>query len=382
MLLGAALVIAFGHAAAAEPRSKPPASRRAKSLSARKLEMHIEKQVFGKTKDGFEVDVYTLTNTNGLSARVMTLGATLISVETPDRHGRFDEITVRLDTWDKYQAGHPCLGSICGRYANRIAKGRFTLDGVEYILATNNGPNHLHGGRVGFDKRIWKAEPVEHRDDVGVKFSYVSPDGEEGYPGTLSATVAYHLTADDQLRIEYTAVTDRPTVVNLTNHTYWNLAGRGTALDHELLIRAEQYLPVDATLIPLGEPKPVRGTPMDFTSPRPIRAGIDQVEPGYDHCYVLTKERVGELSLCARVYEPKTGRTMEVLTTEPGVQLYTANYLSVGRAGRFYGKHDAFCLECQHFPDSPNRPAFPSTVLRPGQTYRQITVHRFGVRSP
>ena len=340
--------------------------------------MRVQRNIFGYTPGGTPIELFTLRNSRGLSAQVMTLGATLVGVETPDRNGQLANITLHLDTCQQYVAGHPCLGSTCGRYANRIAFGRFTLDGVEYQLTTNEGPNHLHGGRVGFDKVLWQAEILEEPAASSVRLWYTSPDGEEGYPGTLHASVTFRLTEDNELQLQYTAETDRPTVVNLTNHAYWNLAGGGTALGHELTLYADHYLPVGAGLIPSGELAPVAGTPMDFTAPRTLGSRIAEVPPGYNHCYVLRQSRPGELVPCARVVEPTTGRTMEVWTTEPGVQLYTGNHLNVRCKERSYGKHDGFCLECQHFPDSPNHANFPSTVLRPGETYRQLTVYRFG----
>ncbi|HMC65282.1 MAG TPA: aldose epimerase family protein, partial [Gemmataceae bacterium] len=262
----------------------------------------------------------------------------------------------------------------------------FSLDGKTYTLATNNGPNHLHGGRKGFDGVLWKAEPVTAPDSVGVKFSHTSPDGDEGYPGKLDATVTFTLNNANALRIDYTAATDKPTVVNLTNHAYWNLAGAGSGniLGHELTLAADKYLPIDDTSIPTGELAPVKGTPFDFTSTHPIGERIAELKKdphktkGYDHCYVLRGQQ-GKLELAARVKEPTTGRVMEVYTTEPGVQLYCANFLDGGPGGGGYKQHEAFCLETQHYPDSPNKPEFPSTVLRPGQTYRTTTEHRFFV---
>jgi len=343
--------------------------------------MTVSKQAFGRTKDGANVDLYTLANTAGMKIKVMTCGATLVAVEVPDRAGKRDNVTLHLDSFAEYRDGHPCLGSICWRYANRIAKGTFTLDGVEYTLARNNGPNHLHGGMVGFDKVLWKAETEVRTGSASIILVYVSPDGDEGYPGTLTATVTYTLTFDNQLRMEYSAETDQPTIVNLTNHAYWNLSGTGDVLAHELLINADHYLPVDDTQIPLGELRPVEGGPMDFRQPAAIGSRIDQVHGGYDHCYVLNKTARGQLSLAARVFDPASGRVMEVHTTEPGVQLYTANALSISKpSGVYYGKHYGLCLEAQHFPDSPHWPQFPSTVLRPGQTYKQLTVHKFTVR--
>ncbi len=343
--------------------------------------MSVEKEPFGKTRDGSGVDLYTLSSPGGITVKVMTFGATLVSVQVPDREGERGEVTLNMDSFAEYAKGHPCFGSICGRYANRIAGGKFTLDGVEYTLARNNGPNHLHGGRVGFDKVSWAAEPVEGKGSVGVKLTYISRDGEEGYPGTLTATVTYTLTADNQLKMDYTAVTDKPTVLNLTNHAYWNLAGSGDVLGHELRLHADRYLPVDPGLIPLGELKPVQGTPMDFTKPMTIGSRIGQVPGGYDHCYVLNKGKPGELSLAARLSDPKSGRVMEVFTTQPGVQIYTANGLNMKKPGGVvYGRHYGVCLETQHFPDSPNKPDFPPTVLRPGETFRETTIHKFGVQ--
>lgn len=344
--------------------------------------MKIDAADFGKTAGGETVRLYTLSNPAGIKVKLMTLGATLVSVETPDRAGRVAPITLHLNTLDEYLAGHPCLGSVCGRFANRIAKGRFTLDGVEHRLATNNGPNHLHGGIRGFHKVLWNSEPLQAADSAGVKFTYLSRDGEEHYPGNLTATATYTLTSDNQLKIEYTAVTDKPTVLNLTNHAYWNLAGPGAkdCLGHQLTIHADRYLPVDSGLIPLGELRPVRGTPMDFTTPQTIGSRIAEAG-GYDHCYVVNHKQAGDLSLAARAVEPTSGRAMEVYTTQPGVQLYTANTTHLVRKsdGVTFGNHAGFCLETQHFPDAPNKPAFPSTVLRPGETFRELTVHRFTV---
>ncbi len=369
--------------------------------------MNVEKKPWGRTSDGTVVDSYTLTNAHGLRVKIMTYGATITAVEVPDRGGRLANVTLSLESLDDYLKGHPCFGSTIGRYANRIARGRFRLDGVEYRLATNNGPNHLHGGLRGFDKVVWRAEPVQRPGFAGVAFSYRSADGEEGYPGTLLAQVTYALTDQNELRMDYSATTDKPTLVNLTNHAYWNLAGAGSGdvLGQELMINADRYLPVDEGLIPTGELRPVAGTPMDFTRPMTIGSRIQAAGGGYDHCYVLNRKAGGVVrssafrreeppeggitnasdrhqpALAARAVEPESGRTMEVYTTEPGVQLYTANGLdgSLRAFGAAYGKHAGFCLETQHFPDSPNRLEFPSTVLRPGETYRHLTIHRFGV---
>ncbi|HUU92568.1 MAG TPA: aldose epimerase family protein [Phycisphaerae bacterium] len=344
----------------------------------------VVKSAFGRMPDGTAVDRYTLTNSHGLQAEVMTYGATLTAVKVPDRQGRLANVTLYLDTFEDYLRGHPLFGSVVGRYANRIAGAAFTLDGVEYALTPNAGKNHIHGGRVGFQKLVWDARPVRESDSVGVELNHTSPDGHEGYPGTLAVKVTYTLTEANELRMAYEARTDKPTLVNLTNHAYWNLAGAGSGdvLGHVLTLNADRYLPADKQKIPLGQLKSVKGTPMDFTEPKTIGSRIDQVEDrNYDHCYVLNKKDGERLSLAARVVEPTSGRVMEVHTTQPGVQVYTAKHLSnrFKAGGKEYGPYHGVCLETQHFPDSPNRPAFPSTVLRPGETYRQVTIHTFGV---
>lgn len=346
--------------------------------------MALLKEPVGKTSNGTVVDRYMLTNCHGLRIAMLTYGATITSVEVPDRNGKVDNIVLSLDSLQGYLDGHPYFGSTVGRYANRIAKGRFSLLGKEYKLATNNGANHLHGGNVGYDKAVWKAEPVETADSVGVVFTHVSPDGDEGYPGKLNLQAVYTLTDGNELNIEYTATTDAPTVVNLTNHAYWNLAAATRdVLGHELMLNADRYLPVDAGLIPTGELRAVKNTLMDFTTPHTLGSRIAQVEGGYDHCYVINKGEGKGPTLTARVVEPTSGRTMEVYATQPGVQLYTGNFLdgSLRRGNTAFTKNFAFCLETQHFPDSPNQPSFPSTVLTPGQTYRHITIHKFGVKS-
>jgi len=345
--------------------------------------MSVSSKPYGTMPDGTQVDEYTLTNSHGLKVKIITYGGIITAIETPDRNGQFTNIILHRDSLADYLAGHPYFGCLVGRYANRIAKGRFAIDGVEYTLACNDGQNHLHGGEKGFDKYVWQAEPVEGEDFVGVRLTHTSPDGDEGYPGTLNVTVVYTLTENDELKIDYTATTDKPTHVNLTNHAYWNLAGAGSGdvLDHRLMLNADKYLPVDDGLIPLGEPEPVKDTPMDFTQPVAIGARIDQVEGGYDHCYVLNKAQPGELSLAARVVEPTSGRTLEIYTTQPGIQFYSGNFLdgSVSGSGVEYEKHYGFCLETQHFPDSPNKPDYPSTLLKPGETYHEVTIHKFGV---
>jgi aldose 1-epimerase len=351
-----------------------------------KMQATITKSDFGKTPDGTAVDLYTLTNANGVKAKIITYGALLTELLVPDRDGKLDDVVLGFDDLKGYLGGHPYFGAIVGRVTNRIAKGKFTLDGKEYHLAVNNGPNSLHGGLKGFDKVVWKAEQVPAADGVAVKFTYVSPDGEEGYPGNLSAAVTYTLTNQNEVKIDYLATTDKATPVNLTNHSYFNLADprSGDVLGHELMLAADEYTPSDDTLIPTGELKSVKGTPLDFTTPTPIGARINQLKGdpiGYDHNYVL---RGGgkSLALAARVREPKTGRVLEMYTTEPGVQFYTGNFLDGTLKGKgvVYHKHQGFCLEAQHYPDSVNHPEFPSVILRPGKTYTQTTVYKFSVK--
>lgn len=343
----------------------------------------VSVEPFGAMPDGSRVDRYTLESPTGLRARVITFGATLTVVEAPDRAGRLAPITLYLDTLDDYLGGHPLFGSVVGRYANRIAGARFVLDGTEYPLEANAGKHHIHGGRqAGFQRLLWQAEPIEQLDAAGVMLRLTSPDGAAGFPGRLEATVAYQLTSAGELVIDYTAQTDKPTHVNLTNHAYWNLAGAGSGdvLGHLLYLNADHYLVPDDDKIPTGVVSPVQGTPLDFTTPATIGSRIEQLDwKNYDHCYVLNKRTGERLELAARLTDPASGRVMEVLTTQPGVQLYTAKGLSdrLGADGRHYGPYHGVCLETQHFPDSPNRAEFPSTVLRPGDTYHQTTVHRF-----
>jgi len=337
---------------------------------------------FGRLPDGTPIELYTLQNGDGLVAKITNYGTIITELHVPDRLGRLGDVVLGFSSLERYLRGHPYFGCTVGRVANRIAKGRFTLDGKVYPLAVNNGPNHLHGGIRGFDKVAWTAEPL---DGAAVRFSYTSPDGEEGYPGTLQVEVTMALTEANELSIDYTATTNQPTPINLTNHSYFNLAGAGDILGHELTIAAGHYTPPDADSIPTGQIKPVKGTPFDFTSPKPIGARFFQIESrpvGYDHNYVLDSGGK-ELAMAARVFEPGSGRVMEVYTTEPGVQLYTANYFDgtlTGKNGIIYKRHSAFCLETQHYPDSVNQAQFPSTILRPGQTYRQTTTHRFSVK--
>jgi len=347
----------------------------------------LKQEVFGKLPSGAEVDLYTLTSPKGLEARIMSFGATLLTVKAPDREGKFDYVTLYLDTLADYLRGHPLFGSVVGRYANRISGARFTIDGQEYRLTANAGQHHIHGGnKEAFHNVLWKSEPVKQGDAVGVKLRHESKDGEAGFPGNLQATVIYRLDARNQLTIEYSATTDKPTHVNLTNHAYFNLAGAGSGdvLGHELMLNADRYLVADKAKIPTGEIRDVSDGPMDFRKPITIGSRIEQVEDrNYDHCYVLNRGVEGQTNLCARVIDPKSGRTMEVRTTQPGVQLYTARGLGsrLKGGGKPYGPYHGFCLETQHYPDSPNKPAFPSTLLRPGQTYSQTTVFRFGVQA-
>jgi aldose 1-epimerase len=351
----------------------------------------ITKEAFGKTDEGIAVDLYTLTNAKGAEAKITTYGGIVVSLKVPDRNGKLDDVVLGYDNLAGYLKNNgPYLGALIGRYANRIAKGRFSLNGNEYHLAQNNGENHLHGGVRGFDKVVWTGQPLKVRNGAALELTYLSKDGEEGYPGNLSVKVVYTLTDTNELRIDYSATTDKPTVVNLTHHSYFNLAGQGNGeiLKHQLFINANQFTPTDAGSIPTGELRTVRGTPFDFTRTTAIGARIDQDDEqlkfgrGYDHNFVLKKNGTS-LTLAARAFEPTTGRVMEVFTTEPGMQLYTGNFLDgsiTGKDGKVYNQHYGFCLEAQHFPDSPNKPAFPSVVLTPGRRYTQTTIYRFSAR--
>ena len=346
----------------------------------KRAEMSIKKESFGKTPDGKEIDLYTLTNTNGLKARITTYGGILVSLQIPDRDGKLGDVVLGYDNLDDYVKNNPYFGCIVGRYANRIADGRFTLDGKEYQLTVNEGPTHLHGGVKGFDKMVWNAEKVKAKDSAGVKLTYLSKDGEQGFPGNLSCIVIYTLTEDNELRIDYEATTDKPTPINLTNHTYFNLtAGSSDILGHELMIDADKYTPVDEKLIPTGKLKAVKDSPMDFTRPMAIGLRIGEVPGGYDHNYVLNSGG-GKMALAANLYDPGSGRGMEIHTTEPAVQFYSGNFLDgsiTGKNGTVYKKHYGLCLETQHFPDSPNKPNFPSVILRPGDKYSHTAVHKF-----
>jgi aldose 1-epimerase len=352
-------------------------------------------QPFGTTDRGEAVSLYTLKNAHGMEATVLDYGGVIVSLQVPDRNGRLDDVVLGFDSLPDYQRGSPYFGAIVGRYGNRIARGRFTLDGRTYTLATNNGPNHLHGGVRGFDKVVWAAAPFARGDSVGLVLNYTSRDGEEGYPGTLLATVTYTLTDKNELIFDYHATTDRATTVNLTQHSYFNLAGdgKGDILGHVVVLNADRFTPVDSTLVPTGELRSVAGTPFDFRTPTAIGARIDRDDEqlrygrGYDHNFVLNKAGApgapGAPEPAARVYEPTTGRVMEIATTEPGLQFYSGNFLDGtlrGKRGVVYRHRYGFAMETQHVPDSPNKPAFPSTILRPGEQYRSRTIYRFGVQ--
>lgn len=349
--------------------------------------MNVSVTDFGVTPDGKNASLFTLENSHGMTVKLTNYGGIVTELHVPDKNGNIGDVVLGYDNLNDYIKGSPYFGAIVGRYGNRIDKGKFTLDGVEYTLATNNDKNHLHGGVKGFDKVVWDATPFTHVDEAGVELTYVSVDGEEGYPGTLTAKVTYSLSNANELKIEYLATTDKPTVVNLTHHGYFNLAGQGNGdiLSHELMLNADRYTPIDEGLIPTGQLPSVKDTPMDFTEPVAIGARISQdfqqlkFGKGYDHNWVLN-ESDEPMKLAAKVYEPTTGRMMEVLTTEPGIQFYCGNFLdssNVGKVGKVYQHRYGFCLETQHFPDSPNNPDFPTTILRPGDAYKSTTVYRF-----
>jgi aldose 1-epimerase len=350
----------------------------------------VTRASFGVAPDSTPVDVYTLVNAHGIRARILTYGGIIQVLETPDRAGKLDDVVLGFDDMQGYVKSSPYFGAIVGRYGNRIARGRFTLDGKTYTLAINNGPNALHGGIKGFDKVVWAAQQFKSDSGVGLVLTHTSPDGDEGYPGTLRAKVTYTLTDRDELAIDYEATTDKATPVNLTNHTYWNLAGDGKRdiLGHVLTLESSAIVPVDSTLIPTGRLMPVAGTPFDFRTPTAIGARIEDPHAqlrygkGYDHTFVLDGARENGLAHAAHVAEPTTGRTLDIYTTEPGVQFYSGNFLdgsAVGKHGHVYQRRYGLALETHHYPDSPNQPSFPNVILRPGQTYRTRTVYRFGV---
>jgi len=372
MVLAIASIVMFGC------KEKGAGQKETKPMNARQ-------ESYGKTPDGTPVELYTLVNANGLKAKIINYGAILVSLEVPDRSGKLADVVLGCNSLDDYLPGRGLFGAVVGRYANRIGGAKFTLNGVEYQLVPNNRPNHIHGGKKGFDKVVWRLEELKGDGaEASVKLSYVSQDGEEGYPGNLACSVTYTLTKNNELKISYEAETDKTTVVNLTNHSYFNLAGHGIGdvLDHVLTLNADKYTVFDDALIPTGEIRSVKGTPFDFTAPTRIGARIAEVGAGYDQNYVLNGGG-GSPGLCARVQEPTSGRVMEVYTTEPGVQLYTGNWLNssvTGKGGKVYGKHGGFCLETQHYPDSPNKPNFPSVVLNPGQKFASVTVFKFSTQ--
>ena len=351
----------------------------------------MKKQSFGKTSDGRPVDLYTLTNQKGMEVAITNFGGIVVSLRAPDRTGKFDDVVLGYDSLDGYLTNKAFFGAVIGRYGNRIAHGKFTLNGQTYTLPKNDGDNTLHGGPEAFNKKLWTAKDVSSSKGQALELTYMSPDGEEGFPGNLNAKVVYTLNDQNELTIAYSATTDKDTVVNLTNHSYFNLAGQGTGdiLRHELMIKGDHITAVDETLIPTGELRPVKGTPFDFTHATAIGARIDQDDPqlklgkGYDHNWVLNDHGSRSPVLVAEAYEPKSGRVLQVLSTEPGVQFYSGNFLDgtiQGKGNKVYNQRYGFCLETQHFPDSPNHPKFPSTTLKPGQTYSTTTVFKFSTR--
>jgi aldose 1-epimerase len=355
--------------------------------SAARPASQISRESFGKTADGKAVDLFTLRNSRAAEVRIMTYGGIVVSFKVSDKNGKLGDVVLGYDNLEGYIRNSPYFGSLVGRYGNRIARGKFTLDGQQYSLVTNNYPNALHGGLKGFDKVVWEPKILAKGESPALELKYVSHDGEEGYPGNLTVTAVYTLTDDNALHLEYTATTDKATAVNLTQHSYFNLAGKGDVLNHEVMIDADKFTPVDSTLIPTGELKPVEGTPFDFRKPTAIGARIKQDDEqlkfgnGYDHNWVINK-KMGELKLMAKVHDPASGRVLEVLSTEPGLQFYTGNFLDgaiTGKRGWVYQFRNAFCMEPQHFPDSPNQPNFPSVVLKPGQVYQNTIIYRLSV---
>ena len=363
----------------------------ASSLSSQGMRGTIKKESFGKTTGGEQIDIYTLSNKKGMEVSITNFGATVVTLKVPDRAGKATDIVLGYDTLDGYEKGTSYFGATVGRYGNRIAGGKFSIDGKTYTLPKNNGENTLHGGIVGFNKKVWKAREIAAKGGESLEMTYLSADGEEGFPGNLSAKVVFTLPADrNELKIDYTATTDKDTVLNLTNHSYFNLAGEGNGdiLDHVMTVHAKQFTPVDKGLIPTGELKNVAGTPMDFNNATAIGKRINESDEqlvfgkGYDHNWVLTRAGGSELSIAAEAYDPKSGRKLEVLTTEPGVQFYSGNFLdgAKGKGNKPYPQRAAFCLETQHFPDSPNHPNFPSTLLKPNAGFHSQTVFRFSAK--
>ena len=390
LLLSAIASILFANAAQAQSSTETDASNGTDS--------NIQTSVFGHLPDGRQVDVYQFTNANGIELRVTNYGGIILSLKTPDMEGKFADIALGFDSLDaylseEYRQANPYFGAIIGRYGNRIAGGQFSLDGESYSLATNDGSNHLHGGDQGFDKVLWQAEPFENESGTGLVLRYTSEDGEEGYPGKLETEVTYTLTDNDELVVDYRAVTDKATPVNLTQHSYFNLKGEGsdTILDHQLMINAPEFTPVNDTLIPTGELRSVEGTPFDFTEATTIGERIEQENEqlafggGYDHNFVLDRNNAAadEQVMAAKVWEPQSGRLVEITTTEPAIQFYSGNFLNgnlTGKQGQTYGHRSGFALETQHYPDSPNQEAFPSTTLEPDEAYRSRTVYRFAAQ--
>lgn len=360
-----------------------------KTKNEEKMISTISKEAFGQLPDGQQADLYTLTNANGMTVNITNYGGIITKLTAPDKNGQWADVVLGFDSLAPYLSGHPFFGALVGRYGNRIAKGKFKLNGQEYSLAINNGPNALHGGTKGFDKVIWKATEIKQDSVVGLQLEYTSKDMEEGYPGNLTVKVVYTLDNDNALTIDYTATTDKPTVVNLTNHSYFNLTGlKRDILDHEVTIESDSIVPVDTTLIPTGKLRAVEGTPFDFRKATKIGAGINKIEDeqiaaggGYDHCWVLKRSGDGLVQF-ATVREPESGRVMEVFTTEPAVQFYTGNFLDGKLTGKgaTYSKRFGLCLETEHYPDSPNQPQFPTTTLNPGETYKTTTKYKFSAK--
>lgn len=390
-----AFLSSVGLATAALVGCSPASNSTSESSSEPMNNSTITKDSFGNMPDGTPIEIYTLHNANGMEARICTYGGIVVSLTAPDRNGKFDDIVLGFDTLggytsDSYLKACPYFGALIGRYGNRIGGAKFTLEGQAYTLAANNGPNSLHGGIKGFDKVVWTAKPEVTPDGPSLQLTYLSKDGEEGYPGNLNVTAVYTLSNEKELKLQFTATTDKPTVCNLTHHSYFNLRGQGNGdiLGHEVYINSDKTTPVDSGLIPTGDFASVEGTPFDFRTPTTIGARIDDPNtqlrygPGYDHNWVINKP-LGELGLMARVTEPESGRVMEVLSDQPGLQFYSGNFLDgtiTGKDGKVYPVHAAFCMEPQHYPDSPNKPQFPSTELKPGETYHNTIIYRFSAK--